>query len=185
MKKEQKLILTVGLPKSGKSTWAKAQATNDKNIIIVSRNDLRRMFSPISNFSDRRESLVSVAESAAVKSALSKGYDVIIDANHLNPKVIDKWIKFVEKENERRNIQLQLARFHTSLTDCIKRDENSPFEQRVGSGLIKNLYHKYIANVNVKPEYNEDLVIDMVVDEGFQYSGRTLPLNPTEDDISW
>ena len=43
MKKELEVIATIGLPASGKSTWAKDQVRKKENWVRVNRDDFRKM----------------------------------------------------------------------------------------------------------------------------------------------
>jgi len=141
------VILTIGLPGSVKTTWAKNYIDKNDSFIRISRNDIRSMFGK-KVFTKQRESLVSITESAAVRAALKKGYDIIIDANNLNPKVVNKWVKFIERCNAsgEDEISLQTIFFSTSLEDCIRRDSNrEDSDDIVGASIIKGMYNKYFA----------------------------------------
>lgn len=142
---ENTVILTIGLPGSGKTTWAKHYVEKNDNFIRISRNDIRSMFGK-KVFSKQREALVSIIESSAVRGALKKGFNIIIDANNLNPKVVTKWVKFVERYNDASDhqISLQTIFFSTSLEECIRRDANRQDpDEIVGVNIIKNMYTKY------------------------------------------
>ncbi len=177
---KQKLILTVGLPKSGKSTWARNKAECNPDYIIVCRNDIRQMLSPVPNFTNTRESLVTVIETTAVRSALGKNLNVIIDSHHMNPKIIDKWLNFVEKENQDREnkIEVETMYFNTSVEECIRRDENSPEHLQTGSELIRSIYNKYFHTVNTNS-------FTKVIDKTWWNNNNPLPDNPTEKDMVW
>jgi dephospho-CoA kinase len=78
-----------GYPGSGKSTVAKslAEATG---AVIVSRDTLRyQMFGKFHGVDERA---VTEAETDCVVVALVAGRDVIVDAMHLNPRYLRKWV---------------------------------------------------------------------------------------------
>jgi len=88
------LIVTRGLPASGKSTWAKAWVAEDPaNRVRVNRDDLRFMLFGKYWGKGVDEDAVTVAEEALVKSALSKGKSVVVDATHLRASVVRKWAR--------------------------------------------------------------------------------------------
>ena len=79
-----KIILTVGLPASGKSTWAKEQvARSQGNIKRVNRDDLRAMIDP--NWTKHKERFIIVVRNSIIADALSFGHDVIVDDTNLQP----------------------------------------------------------------------------------------------------
>ena len=78
-----KIILTRGLPASGKSTWAKEFARVNPNVVRVSRDDLRSQLFPGADYRDIDEDLITEAETALVRAALRQGKTVVVDAMHL------------------------------------------------------------------------------------------------------
>jgi predicted kinase len=79
-----RIIVLVGLPASGKSSFAKAEVkANGKTMVRVSRDDLRSMlFNDICL--DKREAFISEVEKSIVMSALASGKNVIVDACHIS-----------------------------------------------------------------------------------------------------
>ena len=81
-----KLILTVGLPRSGKSTWAKKQGYP-----IVNRDAIRLALHGQA-FIGASEDMVTAIESYMVKSLFLAGHDtVIVDATNLKEKYRKRW----------------------------------------------------------------------------------------------
>lgn len=90
-----KLILTRGLPGSGKTTLAtKMVMESDGTLMRVNRDDLRRMLFPNPfkeagyEHSGAKEAMVTAVQKDAIKALLSKGYDVICDDTNLNSKTV-------------------------------------------------------------------------------------------------
>ena len=102
------LILTVGLPRSGKSTWAKS--TGDP---VVNRDAIRLALHGRAYIQDA-EDMVSTLETYMVKALFMAGHAaVIIDACHLKPKYIQRW------ESDYWDIKLHRVDTHPDV--CIKR----------------------------------------------------------------
>ena len=81
-----KLILTVGLPRSGKTTWAKKQGHP-----IVNRDAIRLALHGQA-FIGASEDMVTAIESYMVKSLFLAGHDtVIVDATNLKEKYRKRW----------------------------------------------------------------------------------------------
>jgi predicted kinase len=83
----KKLILTRGIPGSGKSTWAKAWvAESPETRIRLNWDDMRNMLGPYwvpSRETINKQMLWSALNAAAFNDA---PYDVVIDNMNLNPK---------------------------------------------------------------------------------------------------
>lgn len=75
----QKIILTCGLPASGKSTWAKEQVgVKDSTWKRINKDDLRTMING-GVWSKGNETAVVAARDAMIRTFLSQGYSVIVD----------------------------------------------------------------------------------------------------------
>lgn len=131
-----KLILTKGIPGSGKSTWAKKWVEEDPiNRIRVNRDDLRRMFGPY--WIPEREDFTSIVENSIIQEALENGKSVVVDATNL--KYPNRWKTLAAITNAEYLFQ--------DFTDvplelCIERDKSR--EHQVGEEVIRNFYKKYI-----------------------------------------
>ena len=110
------LLLTVGLPRSGKSTWARKQ-----DAPIVCRDSIRESLTgDRRNFGEEKE--VSRIEEIMVKALLLSGHEkVIVDATHLRIKYRHRWEKFA-KDNDYKVVY---KTFDTSMKECQKRARKS------------------------------------------------------------
>ena len=82
---QQKAYLLIGLPGSGKSTWAKKKA-KDKNTFIVSRDAIRQAMKYNYVFNFRYEDAVKDITFKMIASIVSYGFDVIIDETNVKRK---------------------------------------------------------------------------------------------------
>ena len=82
------LILLVGVPGSGKSTWA---YRNAQSAIVVSQDDLIDAITP-SGFDHSVRPIYAAAEDAIARSALSAARAVIIDRTNRTRSLRQRWI---------------------------------------------------------------------------------------------
>ena len=134
---KQQLIITKGLPASGKSTWAKEWALVDPiKRVIISRDGLRLMLGKY--WVGEREKLVTSLEKRCIFEALTQGYDVVIDSTGF------RWTNEDNSNYVRMfNVEVTIEDFtDVPLEVCIKRD--SKREMKVGEEIITNFYNRYI-----------------------------------------
>jgi predicted kinase len=124
-----KLILTSGLPRSGKTRWALKQGHP-----IVSRDAIRiALYGKI--YFQAAEEMVTAIESYMVKALFLAGHDtVIVDATHLKKRYIDRW--------ENIMWDLQVHKIDTPADVCIERAKKDGKEELIP--IIKAM---------AKPEY--------------------------------
>ena len=79
------LILMVGLPRSGKTTWAKKYCEDNPNIVIVSPDTIRIALHG-QRFIPEAEDMVWGIHYTMVRTLLLQGYDVLIDATNTTGK---------------------------------------------------------------------------------------------------
>lgn len=77
-------IMMVGLPCSGKSTYAK-ELSNDLEAIICSSDAIRKELSGDINLQDKNEEVFKVLHNR-IKENLKEGKSVIYDATNINSK---------------------------------------------------------------------------------------------------
>jgi predicted kinase len=153
------VYFTIGLPASGKSTWAKAKVDKSPNAVKrVNKDELRAMLDN-SYFSKGNEKFVLNIQDQIIKAALEEGKHVIVDNTHLAPKHearIRELIKGLAV--------LEIVDFrHVALETCIKRDL-SRFNS-VGEKVIRDMYNQFIAPPrNLKPVHNPDLPDAIICD---------------------
>lgn len=81
--KMSKLIITRGLPASGKSTWAKQWVLEHR--VRINQDDIRLMLGKY--WVPKREPLVQHIQEEALIEALLKGYDIVIDNTNLKCQI--------------------------------------------------------------------------------------------------
>lgn len=170
-----KLIMTKGLPASGKTTWAKEQVKNGNGRVKrVNKDDLRAMVDA-GIWSKQNEKFILDIRDKIVYEALSKGFDVIVDDTNLVPKHEQSLQDIVNVINASAwtpggepFIQFEIKDFtNVKLKTCLERDAERP--NSVGEQVIRTMYNSFIRKKGhvaqyVKPPYSEDLPNCIIVD---------------------
>lgn len=138
---ELELIITKGLPASGKSFWAKEQVKLSKSRIKrVNKDDLRKMINAGIYKHGKNERQILETERIIVEKYLSEGSPVIVDNTHFNPI----------HETFYRNLALKYkANFYIKdFTDvpvelCIQRDIQRA--DGVGERVIRQMWRQNLA----------------------------------------
>lgn len=154
-----KIVLTQGLPASGKTTWAMQQVAKGK-FANINRDDLRwSLFGKPYKFSKQKEKLVTEAQFSIATSFVSAGINFIVSDTNLNPATITKWKTFA-KEN---NCHFEIKDFtDVSVEECIKRDLIR--EHSVGEKVIRDMYNRYIKTTPLQYIPNKSLPEAILVD---------------------
>lgn len=133
-----KLIITRGLPASGKSTWAKQWVLEDpEHRIRINQDDIRLMLGKY--WVPSREKLVQHIQEEALIEALLRGYDIVIDNTNLNEKVLDNYRVLVTAYGD-HSIEYKDF-FDTPLSVCIEHDKNRDLQ--VTEKVIRSFYNNY------------------------------------------
>ena len=133
-----KLIITRGLPASGKSTWAKQWVLEDpEHRVRINQDDIRLMLGKY--WVPSREKLVQEIQFNAIIEALNREFDVVIDNTNLNKKVLDQFNRLI-KTFEDYEIEYKDF-FDTPLSVCIERDKNRDLQ--VTEKVIRSFYNNY------------------------------------------
>lgn len=134
--RQGRIILTRGIPASGKSTWAKEWVAEDpENRIRLNRDDLRRMFTgggPY-RFDFDNEGAITAIQHATARRALKAGKDVVVDDTNLRARHVRKWLEVGP---------IEFRDFPIAVDEAIKRD--SKREHPVGEKVIRDFYNRYV-----------------------------------------
>jgi len=131
------LVCTVGLPGSGKSTWALAWVAQDPaGRARVGRDGLRETLRGARVWSDPGlEAQVTVAQHATVRALLQAGWSVVVDDTNLRRDHLTRLIQI----GQECGAAVVVHRMDTPLEECIRRDALQPRGQRVGAEGIRTL----------------------------------------------
>lgn len=129
------LTLLVGLPASGKSTYARERLANDSTIILSS-DELRKELLGDENCQENNEFVFKTLYKRA-KEHLQNGKNVVIDATNINLKARRSALLQFEKMPIRREAIV----FATPFELCIERD--SKRARTVGEAVIKKFLYRF------------------------------------------
>lgn len=154
-----KVILTKGLPASGKSTWAKNMVSQSPGCYKrVNKDDLREMLD-CSHFSKHNESFVLQIRDQIIVCALADHKHVIVDDTNLDPKHADH-IRMLVKGVA----TVEIKDFtDVPLDVCIERDNKRA--NGVGHKVIKRMYDQYLKPAPIvytpptTPVFAKDVII--------------------------
>lgn len=90
-----KLTITIGLPASGKSTWAEEQRKLHDDVRVVTRDDLRLAISAVFEAGD--EQVVMAVRDTAVYRYLERGYHVIVADTNLDARTQRHFAEIAER----------------------------------------------------------------------------------------
>jgi predicted kinase len=177
-----KVFLTVGIPGSGKSTWAKAEVAKDpNNWVRINNDDLRAMMNG-SVYSADYEKMITDTRNYLIRDSLKRGKNVIIDNLNLNRRHFDTVCEIAKSVNI--NVQVLEKSFYIDVEDAIARDAGREGKAKVGADVIKKWWKEsggkqfkfYNPRVQIfsensfspdeynKPDYNSKLDDAIIVD---------------------
>lgn len=130
-----KIEMLVGIPGSGKSTYAKQVVSKDPmNWVRVNNDDLRAMMNG-SVWSPDYEKMITDARNYLIRDALKRGKNVIIDNLNLNSRHFDDVCKIAKSVNV--DVQIYEKAFYIELDEAIERDSKREGKAKVGEEVIK------------------------------------------------
>lgn len=133
-RKNLKILILVGAPGSGKTTFARYFIRTEENWMRLSRDDFRAMHFTSSNLSSEQESHISDMIDASIEALLRKRCNVLIDATHCRAAYLDHYIN---KFNHLADISFKVfdVNLNTLIDRCAKRKkENGKY---IPTGKIK------------------------------------------------
>lgn len=151
-----KLIMTKGLPGSGKTTWARQYQKDNPGTKRVNKDDLRAMVDD-GVWSSENERLVVASRDGLVKLFLSQGLTVIVDDTGFN----SRHENMLRAVSSRYGAAFEIKDFtNVPLETCIEQDNLRLLSRgRVGREVIEKMHHKYLAKPSIEPQAVEAPVL--------------------------
>ncbi len=140
---QQTLVLTRGLPASGKSTWAKKWLSESSlTRTRVNRDNLRyetygSYWFGTGDKASRMEDNITKIQHGKIREALKAGFSVVVDDTNLNLNSLQQLVD-IAKEFKGK-VQLRIEDFPVEIDELIRRDANriNQGQRGVGSDVIR------------------------------------------------
>jgi predicted kinase len=166
-----KLILTKGLPASGKTTWAKEYIQKHPETANICKDDLRLQLAS----TNKREKRIIKVRNLLTEHYFDQDYSVIWSDTNLNPVHLSHATELAAKYQA----ELVIQDFtNVPLAECIRRDlvrSNS-----VGQQAIEQMYYDYLYLPEISPAIDPKLPNCYLVD-----IDGTLAINNTRPPFAW
>lgn len=136
------LLITRGLPASGKSSFAKAWVAEDPSRRVrVNRDDTRAMVQSGVPWSRDLEDVTTTVCHAAIRALLRSGRDVVVDDTNLNGGNAKRLSRIAAQ----CGADFTVKDFPISVEDAIARD--AVREHGVGEKVIRGMHDRYLAHL--------------------------------------
>lgn len=134
-----RLIITRGLPASGKTTFARKL---QPGVARVNRDDLRRMLHGEPLYTKWAEGQVTLVQRAQVEALLRTGASVCVDDTNLPGRTVREWAEMAA----RLGATFEVHDFtDVPVDECVRRDAERPEGERVGEDAIRGMHARYLA----------------------------------------
>jgi predicted kinase len=136
------LVVTVGLPASGKTSWAKEWVAQDvRNRARVERDQLRAMMHDSIWKGHHTEDKIVLAQRSMTKELLRHGVSVVVSDTNLHPDVMESWKDLAKAVG----VPVRVVDFlDVPLETCLKRNAQRAGTERISEDTILSMYNRYI-----------------------------------------
>ena len=149
------LLMTIGLPASGKTTWAEEQVrANPGRVVHVTKDQLRLMLNAGVFKGKKTESIVLAARDALIETFLAQGLTVIVDDTNFAPFHEKRLRDLAGQYGAEFNVQ---DFTHVPLEVCLERNEKRSARKRVPASVIHKMWDDYLAAAG-QPAAHHDVV---------------------------
>lgn len=136
----REVIVTIGIPGSGKSTWAKEHIAKNTSYARVNRDSIREMMGDTSLWqTESFEALVTKIQKRIVMGYLANRMNVVIDDCNTNKRTCDAIRGWVQEYVDGNGIPVGFRTkvFKTAYDVCVERDQNR--DRTVGVNIIDKM----------------------------------------------
>jgi Predicted kinase len=132
------LILTRGIPASGKTTWAREWVARDPtHRARVNRDDIREsVFGELPRYDEFH---VTCLQNDMIKALLYAGRSIVVDNTNLN----DVHVQQLRNLGRMYTATVTILNFPVALSEALRRDTGRT--RKVGSDVIRRFAHQYPA----------------------------------------
>jgi predicted kinase len=154
----KRILILVGLPASGKSTFANNLLLAEPGCWVRSNKDSLREMAHASHWSKNNEKFILKLRDQIIMMAMADGKNVIIDDTNFGKHI--NHIKDLVKGQA--IVEINDSFLQVPVEECIRRDALRP--KPVGKGVIMQMYRRYVQVATPPPVYDPNLPDAIVVD---------------------
>lgn len=134
----QNLYVMVGIPGSGKSTYAKEMVAKDSNVIHISADEIREQVTAETGTRDEKKTFNKVRQ--LITQNLKEGHDVICDATNVT---LDKRASYLDEAccGDAKKIALWVKR---DVKTCIEQNDKREGAAKVPNVAIYSLNKRFV-----------------------------------------
>lgn len=136
MDKNNQLLILIGIPASGKSTWAKSFIRSNADWVRVSRDDFRLMLKEAQMTEPKIEEMISTLVRHTIRESLMRKLNVIVDATNVR---IDRIQEFVDEFKYYADVNYRV--FDISLKVALER--NKARDAKVPEAVIEAMHKQF------------------------------------------
>jgi predicted kinase len=137
MGKSKEVKLLIGIPASGKSTWAKEFIKKSTSKWVrVCRDDYRFMLKDVPFCDFDVEKMITKLVQDAIVTSLNNGFNILVDQTNVKVKYLNDFINFLE---DKADVTFQI--FDIDYETALERDKNR--ERSVGEDVLKRMFNDY------------------------------------------
>jgi predicted kinase len=140
------ILFLIGIPASGKSTFAKEHVRKDPTFKRVNKDELRFMLhdEDFKRFDRKKEDFIVTVRDALIVQALDAGFNVVVDDTNVAGKHLERVQEIVEKWSREHNepVTVEQKVFDTPLDECLRRNAEREGRARVPDKVIKDMHRQ-------------------------------------------
>jgi len=155
----KKVIITRGLPGSGKSTWAKSIIKANSNSYKRINNDDLRAMVDCGHYSSANEKFINDLTDLFIMKAIADGKHVIVDNTNLNMKHINRITQLVKGFAQ---VEINDSFLQVPVEMCILNDLKRA--NSVGKDVIMDMYEKHVKKTELitqNPDAPKAIIVDI------------------------
>lgn len=142
----RKILFLIGIPASGKSTFAKELVRRDPSYKRVNKDDLRYMThdEDFQKFDKKKEEYIVKVRDLLITQALDGGFNVVVDDTNIAGKHLARVQEIAEKWGRENNcpVTVEQKLFDTPLDECLRRNAERTGRERVPNKVIKDMHRQ-------------------------------------------
>lgn len=155
----KKVIITRGLPGSGKSTWVKSIIKANSNSYKRINNDDLRAMVDCGHYSSANEKFINDLTDLFIMKAIAEGKHAIVDNTNLNMKHINRITQLVKGLAQ---VEINDSFLQVPVEMCILNDLKRA--NSVGKDVIMDMYEKHVKKtepITQNPDATNAIIVDI------------------------